>query len=357
MVITKEMLQFFKTAKTVCSKGGANRLEGIIINDKEMIVVNDQFQVRYTCEASLFSDGATVALPLKAAEYIASFGKGAKFSWEVEGKNCVIKCGRSHSKFPTLNIDKVPKLATASDKTIKCNPEALELLKVACSAAEISSTRPITQGVCFNDDKKGNIVAFATDGFKLAYVPFAESSMDFDVKIRKDMLLLAIGTGLLDGEFRVTISEDNRKVLFSNENTTIVCPQIDYTEMNVNDCFAMVDKAGKEFIFDRNEIIQTFKRASLIANTNTTIMGVDGKESSVCIKLKDSTADFSETVPVENCSDGEEPLNIGINTNMMLVALSSFKDDKLKLRHGGALSAYYITNEKIKYLLMPVRLA
>ena len=48
--------------------------------------------------------------------------------------------------------------------------------------------------------------------------------------------------------------------------------------------------------------------------------------------------------------------NIGINTNMMLVALSSYKDDKLKLRHGGALSAYYITNEKIKYLLMPVRL-
>lgn len=344
-------MQFFKIAKTVCGK--QSTLGGVIFNGNEMIAVDDRFQIRLKTDETIPDN---FILPIRAIEYMSSFGVGAKVDYVVKDQQCTIKSGRSHTKFALLLSQEIPELATyAEDNVIQCNKDAVNALKIANTAPVTSNDRAILQSVTLKvvDDK---VVAVGTDSYKLAYVPIADagSNRDFNAKIRKDMLSLVLSSGLFnDGDFKIALSENKRKLLFINDNTTVICPQMEYSDIDEQSMFALADKANKHFEFNKDEMLLTFKRALLLGERSTSIMTVT--QTGINIKLRNGVSDFEESLPVNGNNDGE-PIVLGVNTDMLIAILSCFSENELTFHHGGSKCVYYISDGNIKYLMTPVRI-
>ena len=87
MVIDTKIMRFMKAAKVICSKNTVNKITGIAYNNQMIAATNCNAQLTYTSDEDRKD---TIYLPVKAIDYIMSFGKGSKIDFKVEGRVCKI---------------------------------------------------------------------------------------------------------------------------------------------------------------------------------------------------------------------------------------------------------------------------
>ena len=80
MVIDTKIMRFMKAAKVICSKNTVNKITGIAYNNQMIVATNCNAQLTYTSDEDRKD---TIYLPVKAIDYIMSFGKGSKIDFKV----------------------------------------------------------------------------------------------------------------------------------------------------------------------------------------------------------------------------------------------------------------------------------
>ena len=80
MVIDTKIMRFMKAAKVICSKNTVNKITGIAYNNQMIVATNCNAQLTYTSDEYRKD---TIYLPVKAIDYIMSFGKGSKIDFRL----------------------------------------------------------------------------------------------------------------------------------------------------------------------------------------------------------------------------------------------------------------------------------
>ena len=231
MVIDTKIMRFMKAAKVICSKNTVNKITGIAYNNQMIVATNCNAQLTYTSDEDRKD---TIYLPVKAIDYIMSFGKGSKIDFKVEGRVCKISSGRSHTQFALLTEDallSMGRIETDNIKPIRLSPEAIALLKNVNTAPTNKSGKPAAQGISIRTEND-NVVAYGTDGTKMAYAILAEDTIqNIDINLHKDTLSLILSTSLFDEGADIVSADNNRKlVLTSIDGIRLIVSQYDYND-------------------------------------------------------------------------------------------------------------------------------
>lgn len=358
MVIDTKIMRFMKAAKVICSKNTVNKVTGVAYNNQMIAATNCNAQLTYTSDEDRKD---TIYLPVKAIDYIMSFGKGSKIDFKVEGRVCKISSGRSHTQFALLTEDALPSMGRIeidNIKPIRLSAEAISLLKNVNTAPTNKSGKPAAQGISIRTEND-NVVAYGTDGTKMAYAILAEDTIqNIDINLHKDTLSLILSTSLFDEGVDIVSADNNRKlVLTSIDGIRLIVSQYDYNGLDAKSIINTIDKSNKKISLNKNDLFNICKRADLLGDKKTIyeIARMQISKDTLTIKWRGATSSLSEYIPIKNYSSGDD-IEIGVNINLLATALSCMNTDIIEIHHGNSLSAYYLTDGKIDYMIMPVRL-
>lgn len=360
MVIDTKIMRFMKAAKVICSRNTVNKVTGIAYNNQMIAATNCNAQLTYTSDEDKED---TIYLPIKAIDYIMSFGKGSKIDFKVEGRVCKISSGRSHTQFALLTEDALPSMGLGrieidNIKPIRLSSEAISLLKNVNTAPTSKCGKPAAQGISIRTEND-NVVSYGTDGTKMAYAILAEDTIqNIDINLHKDTLSLILSTSLFDEGADIVSADNNRKlVLTSMDGIRLIVSQYDYNGLDAKSIINTIDKSNKKISLNKNDLLSICKRADLLGDKKTMyeIARMQISKDTLTIKWRGATTSLSEYIPIKNYSSGDD-IEIGVNINLLAIALSCMNKDIIEIHHGNSLSAYYLTDGKIDYMIMPVRL-
>lgn len=202
-------------------------------------------------------------------------------------------------------------------------------------------------------------MAYGTDGTKMAYAILAEDTIqNIDINLHKDTLSLILSTSLFDEGADIVSADNNRKlVLTSIDGIRLIVSQYDYNGLDAKSIINTIDKSNKKISLNKNDLFNICKRADLLGDKKTIyeIARMQISKDTLTIKWRGATSSLSEYIPIKNYSSGDD-IEIGVNINLLAIALSCMNTDIIEIHHGNSLSAYYLTDGKIDYMIMPVRL-
>lgn len=359
MIIDERHIRFFKAAQVVCSKSSVNKVAGIMYNGQSMYVANDNVQLIYTSDEPKCE---SMYLPIKAIEYISSFEKGSRVNFDKDGNTCKINCGRSNTKFALLTPEALPTIGEAkidNVKEIQLPPKSISILKKVNTAPTNKVNKPMARGIKITSDSS-NIVAFGTDGTKLAYAIIAKNIIqNVNVNLDKDILSLILSSGLFDNGAKIISADNNRKLLLvSNDNIKLIVPQNDFTALDAKSLINTVDKTQKSLELSKTKLLSICRRADMLnekRNKLSTVAKMTIAKEEMMIQLRGAITSYSDIIQIKNYRYDED-VEIGIDINMLITALQCMNSDRVLIHYGGSLSAYYLTDGVMYYLLMPVRI-
>ncbi len=228
---------------------------------------------------------------------------------------------------------------------------------IFCTAED--ELRPVMNGIFFDlTPEKATLVA--TDAHRL--VRYTNKSVHVDepanfILPKKPANLLR--NVLLKDESEVEIRFGARNVLFTFENTAIICRLIDGRYPNYN---AVIPQNNTNIMtIDRQTLLSACKRVAVFANAGTSLIRLALAENSVTVSSQD--IDFSTAAEEKlTCSYGGTPMAIGFKAPFLNEILATIESEEVQLeladpaRAGLILPTENKENEELLMLLMPMLL-
>ena len=228
---------------------------------------------------------------------------------------------------------------------------------IFCTAED--ELRPVMNGIFFDlTPERATLVA--TDAHRL--VRYTNNSVHVDepasfILPKKPANLLR--NVLQKDESEVEIRFGARNVLFTFENTAIICRLIDGRYPNYN---AVIPQNNTNIMtIDRQTLLSACKRVAVFANAGTSLIRLALAENSVTVSSQD--IDFSTAAEEKlTCSYGGTPMAIGFKAPFLNEILATIESEEVQLeladpaRAGLILPSENKENEELLMLLMPMLL-
>lgn len=237
-------------------------------------------------------------------------------------------------------------LLTAIDKTIYASGE--------------SDTRYFLNGLLLHLKEPKKFTVVGTDGHRLAI--FRAKMEDFNLTEEKKVILSKKSLNelkrfLTDADI-VTLYVGKTHVMFEMDGISFLTRMI---EGNYPDYEMVIPKNNdKIIIVDKNLLISSLKRVSVLSKEHYNAVRIDLKEDLLILSASDP--ELGEAVDELSVEYQNEPFSIGFNAKYLIEAIDKITSDKAKISMSEPERAVYITDafegESFSYesVVMPLRL-
>jgi DNA polymerase III subunit beta len=270
-------------------------------------------------------------------------------------------------KIAGTNSDDFPKYPEIDENNkFSINIDFLKEMIIKSSfAVSKDESRKSLCGILWNveKDKTGMV---ATDGHRLGS-SFFHLNLNINenrsiIISAKTLLYLIRGLDQGTSEKEITISEDDKYIVFSNEKIKIISKLIEgpYPDFEK----AIPKNNPKIAILEKNKFLEAFKRVSILSNQKTHLVKCNFKNNEVEVSVinRDIGGEAREIIPIEYSGDTHV---IGFNSLYIIEILNIINQPKIRIEMNTQISAcllfpHFDKKEEQKsddtFLIMPLRI-
>lgn len=334
-----------KLKSVVPKKTNMPALQGILVQDGYLTASNLELTVKTKIEGA---EGEIFLIPAKAFDLIGNLPDG-----EVEitpGKNhtIMIKAAKIKNKYQTLDPETFPASGMSGDDDKETTIDSdllLASMKRVSYAIPAQASGHAMSVLCLKAED-GMLNFAGLDGHVLAWDRTGYEG-NFELLIPKNTVekLLSIG---LSGE--VTVKHNKNSAAFITEDYEVYTRIVDGKYFKYEKMFNQMP-IHTEVV--RSEFLEAVTRAKMcIEEKRPARFEISGSEMN--ISIKDSTADYNETVFLKK--ELKEPLIIGFDARLVIETLKAFDCDNVKIQMASPKNPMIVEAEDsdFKAMVLPV---
>ncbi len=349
--------------KTVSTKSTMPVLSGIRIETKgnetiELASTDMELSLRISLKAGVEGEGALVAPGRLMTDVVKSL-PGGEITLDMDEKEQVleISCGPADfhlNCLPASDFPNLPEMPEDGSFEISSNPLVSTIGTVA-RAASRDETRPVLTGILikFTKDK---IKMVATDSYRLSV---RETASDSSLKDKKEVIVprasleeLARICGQTGAE-NVVVGVMDGQIIFTVDSVVLTSRLIEGQFPNYQQL--LPDEFTHEILIDKEELIETVGRISLMAQKNAPLRMKFAPGELTISAQTPQVGEAQEKMAI--AFQGEE-IEIGFNPDFLREGVDSVAAEQAALRIISPLRPGLLKGEgdDFLYLIMPVRL-
>ncbi len=280
---------------------------------------------------------------------------------KTEKLSIFIKSGLSEFRINGYDVDEYPEIQAVSDKKSFYVESSLlrTMLRQTTFAISNNESRPILTGVSWN--LEDDILKFyATDSHRLAVKEAVIENAE-EIKISGLVVpgkaLKELAKILEDYDSRVKIVASSNQLYVEVDNIIFISRILDGTYPDIPRIIPK--QIESEITLDRNQLIDSIERASLIArDSRNNIVKLVTLENNL-VEISSSSQELGNvTELVEIHSIKGEDVKISFNAKYVLEALNAIENDEIVIEFTGALSPFMlksVNQENLLHLILPIR--
>lgn len=256
--------------------------------------------------------------------------------------------GQDAMDYPSLPDPVDDVTFTISAKDLK------EAIRETIFAAAVDETIIAITGILFSQ-KSDSIEFVGLDGHRMSVKKFGYRNDELRNTIVPKRALNELSKIIDEGEVNVTIVKGH--IIFSNENTKMYSRIIDKKYIDYEKIVST--QHGTKLIVNRDDLVNSLERASLLARGNSTSLSKFQIEDGV-INIH-SISDYGELNEDVSCQKIGDDLSITFNSRYVLDGLKAISDDQVIIYLNSSLNPMVIhpknDEENFLYLVLPVRMS
>lgn len=352
MIITKDLLKFFKIALNIVRKKAI--IEGVYISNSVMYAANLEGQVAYTLEQNDISE--PIVIPTKAAEYISSFPFNSKLELLVNNSVLTVKSGRNRAKFSLFDVNTYPKKIEKEDFLLSINSEDfIDGIKCASVAGDGNSFDSRVK--CVHISNKGYV---ATDGKKLAIVdmPVPNSSLE---NCEITFPISHIGyLSIFDcvNNIEVNFAHNKRAIVLTQDDFELSSMLIECSDIKPFVTIAESTKASNScnsFIIEQDNLKTALSRIALLSLTTENKIMCIVNNSTLTLANTDTNTSCEQVIDIiDNTSNEEYKMCLNLK-NLREIIGSVDSDNNIKVIYAGGVQPVLLENKNKLFLMTQFR--
>lgn len=289
----------------------------------------------------------------KISEFL-SFISSDDLTLEVKDTVLLISSDKTTGSFSLISADDFPKIPSIEGQEYILQKDFFEkILPLVLFATSSDDARPILTGVNFSV-RDGQKYIAATDGFRLSLFTKSEKKPFPEITISSQVLSELMRIKSKTKEIKMTCSEKEKIVVFSQDDDIIFSRLIDgdfppYEKVIPTE---YVTKA----VVNREQFLRNIKLSSVFARDFSHIILLHLQKDGILIKPR--TKEDKGTIIHQNAEIEGEEQKIAFNYKFVLDFLNAAKSDTIifEMVKSSAPSVFRIPEEKdFLHIIMPVR--
>ena len=329
----------------------------------QLSTFNFEISARDHIEAGVDEAGSSVVQGKILADITKSL-PSEKTYLATENSTLIITSGKAKFTMQLMPESEYPDLPAVPRILGKVDGETFhQAVDQACVAVSREETRPVLTGVYmqFEGDK---VVMTSTDRFRLSRATFTWSPENPDVStstLLRGSLLRDVARTLNDSQnVVIDFDEDNPSLIaFENAGRISTSQLIDGEFPAIDRLFA--DEYPIQAVIDKQQLISSIKRVSLVAERNAPIrMAFSGGS----VTLSAGVADENQASDVIDVDFDGEDITVAFNPGYLLAGLSAIAEPFVRMKMTTAIKPVEFNGQQeadsdesmdYRYLLVPMR--
>ena len=329
----------------------------------QLSTFNFEISARNHIEAGVDEAGSSVVQGKILADITKSL-PSEKTYLATENSTLIITSGKAKFTMQLMPESEYPDLPAVPRILGKVDGETVhQAVDQACVAVSREETRPVLTGVYmqFEGDK---VVMTSTDRFRLSRATFTWSPENPDVStstLLRGSLLRDVARTLNDSQnVVIDFDEDNPSLIaFENAGRISTSQLIDGEFPAIDRLFA--DEYPIQAVIDKQQLISSIKRVSLVAERNAPIrMAFSGGS----VTLSAGVADENQASDVIDVDFDGEDITVAFNPGYLIEGLSAIAEPFVRMKMTTAIKPVEFNGQQeadsdesmdYRYLLVPMR--
>lgn len=329
----------------------------------QLSTFNFEISARDHIEAGVDEAGSSVVQGKILADITKSL-PSEKTYLDTENSTLIITSGKAKFTMQLMPESEYPDLPAVPRILGKVDGETFhQAVDQACVAVSREETRPVLTGVYmhFEGDK---VVMTSTDRFRLSRATFTWSPENPDVStstLLRGSLLRDVARTLNDSQnVVIDFDEDNPSLIaFENAGRISTSQLIDGEFPAIDRLFA--DEYPIQAVIDKQQLISSIKRVSLVAERNAPIRMAFSDGS---VTLSAGVADENQASDVIDVDFDGEDITVAFNPGYLIEGLSAIAEPFVRMKMTTAIKPVEFNGQQeadsdesmdYRYLLVPMR--
>lgn len=320
-------------------------LQGILVQDGYLIASNAEMTVKTKLEGI---EDECFIIPSKAFDLINNLPDGEIEVTAEKNKIITIKAKKIRNKYQTMNPELFPtnKAIEENGAEFTISSEILlESMKKILYSIQSQASNRIMTTMCLKA-AEGILNFVGTDGHVLAWDK-VEYEGEFTLLIPKTTVEKILSLGI-SGE--ISIRNNENSAVFITDDYEI------YTQLFAGDYYQyqqMFTGLPLHTVINRTEFLKAMTRAKVCTDEKTTVR-FELSGAALSISIKDSTADYRETIALQEAL--EQDVVIGFNVNLVIETLKAFDCENIGIQLAGGRQPIIVEAEDSDFraLVLPI---
>ena len=321
-----------------------------------LIATDTDISIEKTIKVSTFEEGEILVPGKLFSEFIKKLEDEEEIEISSEDNKVRISYSSSEGFIQTLNVEEFPlinkeireKYFSIKQKDFK---ELINKSSFACSQDE---ARPLLKG-CLLEIEEDKISSVALDGFRLAIArkKIEDSTGNFKIIVSQRTLNEIVRILENDNDL-LTIIVQNNILMCEVDGTVLISRLLEGEYINYKDIikneFLSVVKVNK------NALLTSIDRASIVANDKNKIVKFDIKETYMNVSASSEISNMSENIVIS--LEGKD-LTIAFNSKFITDCIKNIDDEFINLHFNSKINPCVIKpnyGDDYLYLILPLRI-
>lgn len=352
MIISKELKNFLKKAISLLSSSKQSIIEGVVIDRRNGTVTASNGFVQMVYNTEDYKKDECFIIPIKAMQFLLSFddGKTVELDYDETNKIVTIKCGKSRSKFPLLDLSAYPFMDVNVSEWESIDTNTIELLIQTSINADIRAAVLAARSISIVD-YENKTYCYSCDGRCLTTAEIAVSNKYVGINIPVNITPFI--SEFRNGEnIQMGITQNGRKFVLKKNDMLMTACLLDGSRMNLIPQLKLAQQNANVCKVNKKELLSVLQRASIVSDNKRIILTF--AENGIHIRLHDTVVEFEDSVNVLQSQFREEK-EVCLYVNQLIEQLSC-QEDEVTIYSKDKLNPIVITGNGISSLIMPIKM-
>ena len=203
--------------------------------------------------------------------------------------------------------------------------------------------------------RKGQIVAYAIDGFKAAVISnnTDKAEKDFMLSIPQEVIKILSGMDFAETVI-VGFNDNHTKAVFVTDESTVIQGSLHIGTPMMYDSY--INKGKHAFSLETAGLTRVIKQICLLNGGKSVPMRFTVRKEEIVCSYSNEKTRFEDCVSVVKSSLADEEFVIGINPDILLSTLKSCSEDVTSFKFSSPLTPLEIYNGNLSAIVVPMKI-
>ena len=340
-------------------------LKGILftVKDNKLVMTSSDMDmtIKHTIKDNIVieEEGEVVINAKKFTEIVRKLPRETVTIETIEENSVTIRTSNLVADLYCISADEFPKINTDNDysETLVFNSGLLvDMINKTSFAASSDETKGIITGELI-EIEENSINMIALDSFRMAVKKEPVKNVKEEKVVIDAKILNEISKILSENEEEedVILKISKKRAQVSLSNTEVSLRLLEGEFIKYRD--VLPKEEGIKVIVNREDLINSIERASLIAEKKNNLIRINIKNNLMSITSRSEEGSIKEDLIVDKTGDDIE---IGFNSKYFIDALKVIEDEEIKIIFNSSISPALIVpveGDDYQYLILAVRIS